>query len=418
VPKYTLFVTPGRFWSRTEEPLPDGSEDMLRSLILESLILRRRITKGANVEAERQRYTTCLNELEGRLQGLPRPEMDLDSSALDAALGSEGITALPLTGPYLDLMTRYHLQQREKDKNLETAGQMNSDLGLGASVFPPTELEAHANLLEEFAGSEEIKSQTELRDLARHRADLVRRIAAHGVGFVEVVEELDNGIFTPPAPRQRRIPETDDDATQDLTLKGPGSKGWQGMAKRLRKAIEVGLESGGKVNMSDQPHFIGTQVLGQFLYAQKNEESGQVRVVYSDGSEARPFPIRMLERPHKPQEPSVTIPVALMSMRHLELDPFVDWAWFRNKEVSKTRPLAESDDFCFEYSINELKNLQEAYAGETVLLQIYHTGFEPAAIGFYRAVVQELLTDRGWLQVQPYYFRGGSRFESDKTIWM
>jgi hypothetical protein len=104
-------------------------------------------------------------------------------------------------------------------------------------------------------------------------------------------------------------------------------------------------------------------------------------------------------------------------MRHLELDPVVDWAWYRNKEVSQTRPLAESDEFCFQHSLKQLAELHAAYAGYVLRLNMYHTGFEPAAIGFYRAVAVTLMRQRGWLRVVPYYFRGSTRFAASEHIW-
>ena len=50
------------------------------------------------------------------------------------------------------------------------------------------------------------------------------------------------------------------------------------------------------------------------------------------------------------------------------------------------------------------------------MVKMYHTGFEPAVIGLYRAVVLELQKRRDWLQVTPCFYRGNS-FEEDKTIW-
>jgi hypothetical protein len=145
---------------------------------------------------------------------------------------------------------------------------------------------------------------------------------------------------------------------------------------------------------------------------------GRVRVIYADGSEAKPFPLRILPTNSAPAgTDTVEISVALMSMRHLELDPVVDWAWYRNKEVSQTRPLAESDEFCFQYSLRQFVELRDVYSGHALRLNMYHTGFEPAAIGFYRAVAATLMGQRGWLRVVPHYFRGGTRFAASETVW-
>ena len=126
---------------------------------------------------------------------------------------------------------------------------------------------------------------------------------------------------------------------------------------------------------------------------------------------------RSLPPPAAAPDGAVEIAVALMSMRHLELDPLVDWAWFRNKEVSQTRQLAESDEFCFRYSLDQLEGLRAAYGGRRVRLSMYHTGFEPAALGFYRALALSLRAQRGWLRVVPHFFRGGTRFEASQMAW-
>ena len=190
------------------------------------------------------------------------------------------------------------------------------------------------------------------------------------------------------------------------------------MMERLTAEIEDALPAGGKVNMSNQPHEISTEVLGRFVRADGSQEPGSVRVVYADGSEAKPFPLRVLPVHTAPELTNpIEISVALMSMRHLELDPVVDWAWYRNKEVSKTRPLAESDEFCFQHSLKQLAELQAAYSGCAVQLNMYHTGFEPAAIAFYRAVATTLKHQPGWLRVVPHYFRGGTHYAPSETVW-
>jgi hypothetical protein len=190
------------------------------------------------------------------------------------------------------------------------------------------------------------------------------------------------------------------------------------MMERLEAEIEEALPTNGKVNMSNQPHEVSTEVLGQFVRASAGQVPGRVRVTYADGSEAKPFPLRILPVNSAPAPANpVEISVALMSMRHLELDPMVDWAWYRNKEVSQTRPLAESDEFCFQYSLKQLTELHDAYAGHALVLNMYHTGFEPAAIAFYRAVAMTLMRQRGRLRVVPHYFRGGTRFAASETIW-
>ena len=57
--------------------------------------------------------------------------------------------------------------------------------------------------------------------------------------------------------------------------------------------------------------------------------------MYADGSEAKPFPLFCLPRATKASKAKETNPlkISLMSMRHLELDPEIDFCWFRNREA-------------------------------------------------------------------------------------
>ena len=168
--------------------------------------------------------------------------------------------------------------------------------------------------------------------------------------------------------------------------------------------------------MSHQPHEVTTEVLAEFVTCAEGEEPGVIRVVYADGSEARPFPLRCLPPAKTGSEPEVLLKAALMSMRHLEIDPLVDFAWFRNREVSQTRALADSDAFCFEYSQKQFAELRAVYRGKRLTLHLYHTGFEPAALGFYRALTLTLQQER-WITVVPHYFRGEEGFARSSREW-
>lgn len=181
--------------------------------------------------------------------------------------------------------------------------------------------------------------------------------------------------------------------------------------------------------MSNQPHEISTEILSEFVrQAAPSDQDASVRIGYADGSEARSFPLRVLP-PVFPVPPadSLVIRAALMSMRHLALDKVVDLAWYRNREVSQTRAMSESDEFCFEYSLRELRSMRETFKGRHLTLLMYHTGFEPASIGFYRALTVALMrpTEFGvtaaaggaWIRVVPQYFRGDDVFEQSQNPW-
>jgi hypothetical protein len=126
-----------------------------------------------------------------------------------------------------------------------------------------------------------------------------------------------------------------------------------------------------------------------------------VRLLYVDGSEAEPFRLR---RPVTEAAASGrTIRVGLMSMRHTDLDLSVDGYWFRNRMVSTSRTLAETDSFCAAVTLGRLRELSAAGIGR---IELVHTGFEPAVIGFYRGLMSWLASGEPPIRVQPVYLIG------------
>lgn len=422
---YSLFLIRADLWQSDVSTNTDPASSLLRQLICDAVALRRRIEKGVNLEAERLRYSTCLGELESRLSKIGIRAESSERPVLETILQRREIPIVPLPQRYFDLMTRAHLEHMQAQASflaadvIVAADHKPPMFTIGSSVFPPDGLSAHIAELEALLNIESVKAEGELVVVAEERIRLLRIIRDLGVGAVEVVEELDNNIGVPPIARPEVVlPVSTPNENLNPVREPTTAKGRRLMMERLEAEIEEALPTGGKVNMSNQPHEISTEVLGQFVRSCTGQTPGRVRIIYADGSEAKPFPLRILpiESESALINP-VEISVALMSMRHLELDPVVDWAWYRNKEVSQTRPLAESDDFCFQYSLRQLTELRAAYSGQTLMLKMYHTGFEPAAIGFYRAVAVTLMRQRGWLRVVPHYFRGGTRFAASKTIW-
>ncbi|MDR1383186.1 MAG: hypothetical protein LBJ67_04970 [Planctomycetaceae bacterium] len=330
---------------------------------------------------------------------------------------------------YFEMIVSAHVERIAQQNNLNasfTSSQSHyaiNPYGLGTALFPPESLDEHIQYLEKF--KDLILSQhNELQDVIKQRLKLIKDIQNIGAGLLEVMEDLDNAPIVHGTLTLKRNENTKKEITPEISYADlpvtETLKGRQKMIERLSLEIEKSLPVNGKINMSNQPHEVSSTVLGRFLFKNDSKDSGNIRIVYADGSEAKPFPLRMLVEPTEQTTPELfVLSTALMSMRHLELDSIVDWAWYRNKEVSQTRPLAESDEFCFQYSIKQIEELYKAYEGKPVLLKMYHTGFEPAVIGFYRALVLELSSfhRRGWLQVNPYYYRGATNFQPDEVIW-
>lgn len=418
-----MYILPSWLWKAKGEDTSASSSSVLTQLLRESIDLRRRISKGANLSAERMRYTLCLTEIENQIIRLDSTLVPAEVASIKATLAAAQIPAVLLPNYYFDLLARAHAERLNQRTLLPSEEKQQfrkvdtESPGLGSSIFPPQVISSHLEELQSYRESPTLHDHPQLLQTLDQRVQIVQLIAQSKLGFVEISEELDNEVPSPPLAR----PAVSDSPPATPVPLEPAEptrvKGRRKMVENLIQDIETALPGRGKVNMSNQPHEISTEVLGQFLYESPLQPAGQVRIIYADGSEAKPFPLRSLPQLESSHSPTVEISVALMSMRHLELDPIVDWSWYRNKEVSQTRPLADSDEFCFQYSLTQLEELKQAYAGERVLLKMYHTGFEPAAIGFYRAVMTMLMKHRGWLQVVPHYYRGGSHFQVSDTVW-
>ena len=139
---------------------------------------------------------------------------------------------------------------------------------------------------------------------------------------------------------------------------------------------------------------------------QRRARSGKIRIVYSDGSEARPFPLRCIQSGRRDWQPQVEFHAALISMRHLEMDHLVHLNWFTNREVPANTSMGESDEYCYRVALERLRELRTVYSGQRVLLHLYHTGYVPAIVGFYRALVTMLRDEpHHWWRPRPDWLR-------------
>lgn len=180
------------------------------------------------------------------------------------------------------------------------------------------------------------------------------------------------------------------------------------LKERFQEAIGAGQL--GQVDLSNQSHRTITEVLHEFVYTDHVEghEPGFVSVRYSDGSQGKPFPLYCLPQRCRVQLSHLKrirpLRVALISMRHLEMDHCVDMAWFLNRDVSMASTLAEVDTYCYLQTRQQLWN---ALTWGMLQLHLYQTGFQPTVVGFYRALVEVLLQHANRppaLEVTPFYF--------------
>ncbi|MEW2463351.1 hypothetical protein [Streptomyces massasporeus] len=156
------------------------------------------------------------------------------------------------------------------------------------------------------------------------------------------------------------------------------------------------------------PHDVITEVLRDLQGPECPPAA--VRLVQVDGSESAPFPFGLPLRP--PPTGGRTLRLGLMSVRHMDLDEYVSGYWFRNRLVSVAdRTFAEIENFSYHDTLERLPELAECGIDR---LDIVNTGFEPAVIGFYRAVATHVQSHP--LSVTPYYARGTQHHPG--TTWL
>lgn len=195
----------------------------------------------------------------------------------------------------------------------------------------------------------------------------------------------------------------------DLVWQAPaGASGRKAVEARFRAQLQMACErrddpSRSAVNPSGVHNRVLTEILREYVDGNRALRT-DAPIAYRDGSAAaHPFPLRCLPMvEHVPETPDHTLHLALLSIRHTDMDAVVDGAWLRNAEVSRPRPAAQTDDFVYGASLAQLRELTE-HGRRTAVLRIYQTGLDTAVVGFYRAVTAHLLDYPGSLAVVPMF---------------
>jgi hypothetical protein len=114
-----------------------------------------------------------------------------------------------------------------------------------------------------------------------------------------------------------------------------------------------------------------------------------LRLLYGDGSEPRPFPVPVSPpaEPPAPEPRERPLRVGFVSGRHPELDAVVDFYLLRNRELDAFETFAEQEQ---EVCERTLRLFEDPDFGGFPAIEAYHTGVEPATLGFYRAVVESI----------------------------
>ncbi len=405
----TLFcVLPPVLWE--SGPNHGGPEGVIQQLLQDLRATERRLRKGLNLETEATRYAECDEQLQSAVRAAADVHSDPTLQKFASSLQKSHLPAVCLESDYFDLLVR-----------VDTAGpesRFDPHLRFGASYYSPEQVASHIPLFEKLATEFGYRERAGVRARLQWLRDFVLP-GRHGV--VELLElSLGTGTAKPMDESKRSKPVrpiskfTQSDSGQQLKA----TSGEEAMKQRLGAWIEDALESDSTVNASNQSHVITTEVLAKYVMANqaRHDQKQKIRIVYGDGSEARPFPLRCLSNKClAAANEDAVLSIGLISIRHLEMDHAIDFAWFRNQETSRGGSSAETDEYCYQKSLEQLFDLQQSYSGKHLTLRMYHTGLEPAVVGFYRAVVTSLRDaepNQHWLRVIPSYFLGENRYQS------
>ena len=169
-------------------------------------------------------------------------------------------------------------------------------------------------------------------------------------------------------------------------------------------------------------HSTITEALYDFVFTNEPSETMKLPFLYQDGSKGQAFPFLSLV--HRPDESAAAfrgiqpLRASLISMRHLAMDKYVDVAWLINKDLPNHCSEADVEAYSYEQTHKQLK---EALKSRPLKLCLYQTGFQPAVVGFYLALVEELI-ERAQrpveLEVIPYAFASlMGCYQVGKKVW-
>ena len=383
----------------------------LADLANDALDSERRILKEVNLNGEQLRYTMACQQIEQMVLASTLLQNINNENQFSAALQAGRIPVQVAPVGYLSLLS---YAQDEDSKNR-----------IGASFYPPDQVDEHRQVFTEWLD----RKQLGHLDVARKRLEFLEYAQKNDCAIVEIQSPFLPIDVTEAQSNWEiyRGASSDEDEETQITLPNFETTGQavtffneenkQADARQLREQVRIALENGEPITIGNQArHDVITEVLHELVFATGPENHPAVlRIAYVDGTEGEPFPIFCLQNDvQSNQDDNEFLSAALMSVRHYELDEVIDFCWFRNREVSQSRTLAESDSFCYK---NSLEQLRLALNDGDFRLDLYHTGFEPAVIGFYRALVRAMLKrPTKQIIVRPMYFRGTAGYEAG-SLW-
>lgn len=372
-----------------------GRLNLLR-LMKRALRTEAKMAKGVQIEVEQKRYGIFCDRIEFYTQ-----QLLADGKVESYDLGSE----------YLDLVSK--LQSKFPD--------VVKEIRLSASFCPKELVGSHLsqfeNLVRKAGLIDRVDVQKKLAFYQKAKDDGLNVVELLQAWIMTTGEEVAVVIDAEKLKESFLALEISDSVTES---KGGGQ--YVELRNQIEKVVEETKNNiSGAVNFSALRHDVIVEVLHEFVY--KGGRPMYLPVIYADGSEADPFPLFCLKMRSEQALQSLrglpVLNVGMMSARHSNdgLDVVVKTYWFRNQEISIGRTQSETDKVAYQKSKEKFLKLRSE---GSYRIAFYQTGFQPAVVGFYRALAEELIFREKMpasLEVVPYYYMGPVKGYIVGKVW-
>ncbi len=357
----------------------------LKKLMTRALRIEDKMTTGVLIEDEHKRYGIFCDRIEFYAN-----KLIVEGKAETLDLGQD----------YLSIL----------GKMLNSSPEEARKARVGANFFPNELMMTQINLFQNLARASGVADL----EPVRKRQTFFREALRRGLNIVEIQRPWQFSKTDTTAVRDTKSLEKSfmNLEVSDKISEEKGGGHFVALRTEIEKVVDLtrrGIPAA--VNFSDLRHDVIAEIVHDFVYGRG--EPVMVDVIYGDGSKAAPFPLFVLRYSDRVKNGQFlklpVVQVGMMSERHSNdgLDTDVDTYWFRNQEISTGRTQAEIDKVAYEKSKELFKKLR---LEGPYRMAFYQTGFQPAVVGFYRALTEEL-RERGRgsasLEVEPLYFMGG-----------
>ena len=382
-------LVPLALWNAETDP-----SMAIKPFVEDALAIEIRLPKQVNMRSERMRYQLCCKRIQSAVSRM-----------------ADETECQTLSPAYFNIL---RIIAESKPGELFRSR-------ISTCFIPP------ALINDAISGTKELADQMGLSDDAniKKRISFLEKAGTQGAGIVELHDFLSLATEDLAGPIVQDSAVSDEILSPDNNLQMNEALSNEDLKSHLEilcQKIDEGLQLGEPVNFSNQPHPIITEALHSFAYRNDRNQSGEIKVIYMDGTAAEAFPAYSLECVQQTDNWDEILPVraSLISMRHLEMDDKVDFAWFRNRKVSTAAPFAETDAYCTATTLEMIQGLKD---GENFHLHLYQTGLETAVVGFYRGLVKVLSQFRSRphaprIRVVPYYYDRGKESYQPGKAWV